>query len=519
MLTVTPVFAAPVESTAAGRIEFHPRYRAWLGKCGITSAADVLALRGEVVCGHADRHVVKVELHSGVSVRGAYLKREHVVGHRSRFCNWRDGFGWVSRAEREARTLQKLEDLGIPGPQWLAFGHDAEGRAFVLIEELTGMIPLRDLLADYSLSADERRLLAERLGRMLAECHSAGIGTPELAAKHVLVRPGALQPTLIDWQSSRNNPTISESEATAWFGALRATSADEAVNLRDRLRMLWAYRRVMKASGTPPSQRCGAFARAIRDASREQLKRSSVRQQLGVRDATPQRLVWLDGEAFVAIPEIAGAWSKSPACEPFYDLPVNVEPITLPCGTKGELTRYRTVDPLGRIVAAIRERPWRSPGAKAARVCFHLQRFGIPGPKLLAFGQRWKSMFEMQSFVVVRACDRSRIDESITPDNPLRNRTLADIGQLLKRLHDASCRFHRVILGAKPLLVLTPELGVASTGAVSIVRRLSPGQARADLARALTGMDHLDKMRVLRSYLGSGAADHTEWDRFARAVL
>ena len=208
MLTATPTFAAPVETLASGWIEFHPRYRAWLGKCGVRTAADALALRGEVVGGHADRHVVKIELHSGVSVRGAYLKREHVVARRSRFRNWREGFGWVSRAEREARTLQKLEELGLPGPQWLAYGEDAAGRAFLLIEELTGAVPLREYFTDTALTADESRLLAERIGRMLAEYHAAGVGTPELAAKHLLLRSRALQPIMIDWQSGRNDRVV-----------------------------------------------------------------------------------------------------------------------------------------------------------------------------------------------------------------------------------------------------------------------------------------------------------------------
>jgi hypothetical protein len=37
-----------------------------------------------------------------------------------RLKNYRAGFGWVSRCEREAMTLQALESCGLPGPQWLA---------------------------------------------------------------------------------------------------------------------------------------------------------------------------------------------------------------------------------------------------------------------------------------------------------------------------------------------------------------------------------------------------------------
>ncbi len=519
MLTATPTFAAPAEATATGRIEFHPRYRAWLGKCGVRRAADAVALRGEVVGGHADRHVVKVELHSGVSVRGAYLKREHVVGRRSRFRNWKEGFGWVSRAEREAVTLQKLEELGLPGPQWLAYGEDAAGRAFLLIEELTGAVPLREHLADTVLTADEFRLLAERIGRMLAEYHAAGIGTPELAAKHVLLRPGALQPILIDWQSGRNDRAVSPADAAAWFGTLHATLPEGGVTLRDRLRVLWAYRRVLKACGIASSQTFGACVRAVRTASAKQSKRSSVQQQLGATGTAPQRLVWLDGEAMVAIPEVALAWPKHRIHKPFDDLPPGTQSTVLSCGTTGELTRFRSFDPCGRFLAAIRERPWRSPGAKAARVCFHLQRFGIGGPKLLAFGQRRNSAFEMQSFVVVEAKTGREIGDRITGDHPDRNHAFAEIGQLLKRLHDARCRFHRSLLGLDPLLVLTPGFSVASASAVSIVRRVSERNARSDLTATLVGLDRLDKMRVLRAYLGSNAAERSMWARFAEVIF
>ena len=519
MLTATPTFAAPAEATAVGWIEFHPRYRAWLGKCGVNSAADAVALRGEVVGGHADRHVVKVELHSGVSVRGAYLKREHVVGRRSRFRNWREGFGWVSRARREAVTLQQLEELGLPGPQWLAHGEDAAGRAFLLIEELTGAVPLREHLADTALTAGEFRLLAERIGRMLAEYHAAGIGTPELAAKHVLLRPGALQPILIDWQSGRNDRAVSPADAAAWFGALHATLPEGGVTLRDRLRVLWAYRRVLKACGIVSSQAFGECVRAVRTASATQSKRSSVRQQLGATGTALQRLVWLDGEATVAIPEVAIAWPEHRNHKPFYDLPPGTQNIALPCGTSGELTRFRSFDPRGRFLAAIRERPWRSPGAKAARVCFHLQRFGIGGPKLLAFGQRRKSAFEAQSFVIVEAKTEHGIGDRIAGDHPDRNRALAEIGQFLRRLHDARCRFHRSLLGLDPLLIMSPKLSVASASAVLIVRRVSERNARSDLTTALVGLNRLDKMSVLRAYSGSNAAEHSTWARFSGVML
>src|SRR5690242_9263267 len=68
-------------------VVFHPRYERFLRRCGVGSAEAALALRGEVVCGHPDRHVARVELGGGSARRVVYLKREHVVGLRTRLKN------------------------------------------------------------------------------------------------------------------------------------------------------------------------------------------------------------------------------------------------------------------------------------------------------------------------------------------------------------------------------------------------------------------------------------------------
>ena len=211
----------------------------------------------------------------------------------------------------------------------------------------------------------------------------------------------------------RGNET--PAQAVQWFGTLHATLPPECLPTPVRLRMLWAYRRVLKSSGAKSLPRFGAFVRCISDSAKAAAKRSSVRQQLGAPSANPQRLVWLDGEAAVAIPGVAAHWHNGPTGEPFYDRPSGGESLARSDGTTGELTRFHTFAPLGLARAALRERPWRSPGATAARVLFHLERFGIPGPKLLAFGQRSARRCSVQSFVLT-----SPLGAAVTncPSNP-----------------------------------------------------------------------------------------------------
>ena len=72
-------------NAAGSTVVLHPRFANWLRRAGLDSAPAILALRGEVVCGHPDRHVARVQLPNG---RIIFLKLEHSVGEKTRFKNW-----------------------------------------------------------------------------------------------------------------------------------------------------------------------------------------------------------------------------------------------------------------------------------------------------------------------------------------------------------------------------------------------------------------------------------------------
>src|SRR5262245_41161667 len=94
------------------------RFRRW----GLTDPTVVFNLSGEVVSGHADRHVVRVSLGQGPQRIAAYLKREHRVRRRDRWAAWWYGFGFASLSEREAQTLAILRNASVPVPRVLASG-------------------------------------------------------------------------------------------------------------------------------------------------------------------------------------------------------------------------------------------------------------------------------------------------------------------------------------------------------------------------------------------------------------
>src|SRR5262249_51500718 len=105
---------------SGGTLTVHPAFEEFFARIGLSAASTFLELSGEVVSGHPDRHVMRVELPG--AARAFYLKRQHVVGWREKLRNRNAGFGWVSRCEREAMLLQQLADAKLPAPRWAAFG-------------------------------------------------------------------------------------------------------------------------------------------------------------------------------------------------------------------------------------------------------------------------------------------------------------------------------------------------------------------------------------------------------------
>jgi tRNA A-37 threonylcarbamoyl transferase component Bud32 len=424
-----PVKIAPTcfTRTPTGWIEINPRFREQLGAMGLTDAPAVLELPGEVVCGHSDRHVVRVELGGEVF----YLKRQHRVGWRERFRQRLAGFGWSSRSEREARLLLELEAAGFRAPAWVAYGEDGQGRAFLLLEELAGLVELRHILRNTALTQADRRELIGRVGRHTAELHAADYGTPDLTAKHVFIDPDSFAPTLIDWQNATcgKKPDMGRSLA-----ALHASLPDELASTRERLRCLRVYRGVLQQSGrTVP--RFSTLARAIAHEAILLGNRSSIRDQRQHSTAGPcQRLVWLAGEAVCAVPDVAATWPVPAIAPPFYGHEPGSTLIRICDGRDAVLVQGCSVAPLGRFRSWLRGRTWRSPGAILGRILFHLERYGVPAPRLLAFGQLFTGIMAAEWFVLYEAPAGEPLnDEPVTP--VMAKRLMA----LLAQLHDAGC--------------------------------------------------------------------------------
>jgi tRNA A-37 threonylcarbamoyl transferase component Bud32 len=384
-------------------VEINPKYQDLLCRHGLVGADEFLQLPSVVISGHPDRHVAQVTLGHGPEAVTAFLKREHRVCWKDRLANACAGFGFASKAVHEALLLQLLPRGGVGCPEWLAFGEDDRGRAFVLVRELTGCRDLRVFLEErQGATPGQRYRFARRLGEALARMHAAGFDHPDLYAKHVLVEPHTEAIYLLDWQRSHYRTAIGWRRRRRDLAALHATLADRLVRPRERLACLRAY---LRASGRPlmsgDLRLIGRFADAL-------LRRRHVREQHQTPLGTgTQNLIWLNGEALCVTREFWArcggelpAWLAACGAAPLAGRLVSAQ-VELPDGGRAVLVRRRRFQPLRWLWGRLRRRRPASPELRQAGMLFRLQRHGVPTPRLLAVGQRETAPGWLESFLLV----------------------------------------------------------------------------------------------------------------------
>jgi hypothetical protein len=222
--------------------------------------------------------------------------------------------------------------------------------------------------------------------------------------------------------------------------------------------------------------------------------------------------VWLAGEAVCTRPEIAGAWPTPPAGPPFYGVE-NPGPVvvTLPGKPPATLIRFRSTARPGWLDRLL-GRPWRSPAANLARVYFHLERAGVPVPRLLAFGQRRAGLAAGESFVLYAAVAHVLpLGGFVTAAEPeSRRRVLFATGAVLRSIHDAGCRFDRRARGAEFVRVgEAGEVVVDPTAGLRKVRSVASAGRDRDLRRlfAAVFLSRPDRLRLLAGYHAGDGRD------------
>lgn len=496
-------------------LEINPRYRDFLQRHRLLSADDFLALPGPIVSGHPDRHVARVALGSGPDAMGGFLKREHRVLWRERLGNACAGFGFVSHSRREAQLLRHLRRAGVGCPEWIAAGEDANGRAFLLVRELSGATELRQWLRSSEATPIHRRRLARRLGEVLAHVHDAGFDQPNLYSKHVLLGADRSTFHFLDWQRSRWRHFLGWPRRWRNLAALHATLADDLAGPRDRRTFLHAYLRATLPGATPRFFRARALRCIVDHAARLMRYRHIRELRRPPLVGGTQQLIWLDGEALCVTPEMREIFTvRRPSWLTEPTDGVEWSTVAVPGSPRAMLVR-RGNWTLANLWTWLCGWPARSPELRQAALLFRLQRYGIRGPRLLAFGQRRVSPGRLQSFLLAEMPRKTTgfVEWLMRPPSGKaelseRRCLIRQAATLLKNLHEASCYLRR--REALPLQVhwrpgKAAEVVLGQVEGIRLRRHAGPRRQLADLARlraALPRCNRSDALRFLLAYLG-----------------
>ncbi len=385
-------------------VEIMPPFEALFRRHGMESAASFLGWIGVLVNHHRHRQVEQVAFSPlppgegpGVRVKHQppdalpspptplpegeggkfYLKKQSAVTWHERFRNAWAGFGWCSTAVREGATLQALRRAGVSCPEVAALGED-DRQAFVLMREEAGLSDLRTLLQELRCER-ERCRLAVTLGRELARLHDAGFDHPDLLAKHILAGPanGAFRFCILDWQRSQYRRAVPWRIRSRDLAILDATLLELLASDRLRLRCLRSYRLAARSSEKPPLER---LARQIR------MEAERLRGQRRIRDVgqlpTPagdQAFVPLRGGEVLIVRSFA---ERLNACGPGEWMALLAQDTAHVWDLLSAFACAAGSETVSLHVAA--EAETGGPIPRLAHALFRLQRFGVPGPRLLA---------------------------------------------------------------------------------------------------------------------------------------
>jgi len=138
---------------------------------------------------------------------------------------------WAACAENEATALTELRRHSIPCASLVASGRLADGRAFVMTEDLVGFVPADKLIA----AGESFDRISATTAELAARLHSAGFHHRDLYLCHFMVRPGDDKPEvrLIDAARVRRLPPwplrnrwIVKDLAQFWYSATQLAITD-----------------------------------------------------------------------------------------------------------------------------------------------------------------------------------------------------------------------------------------------------------------------------------------------------
>lgn len=460
---------------------------------GWDSVQSFLKWTGILVNLHRGRQVEQVSLpprQSAESHRECsfFLKKETTVRWRDRFHNAWDGFGWCSTSVREAAIVKSAHAAGIGCPEVVAFGEHRR-QAFVLLRDESDLTDLRVFL-EAAQCERERQAVAEALGEHIAHLHNNGFDHPDLFAKHILVGRTAsgFRFCILDWARARRRKSVSWRCRRRQLAVLGATLHDSLASGRLRLRFLRAYRRTAtQKMEALPLPRLADEIRGETDALRQ---RRSIRE-LG------QRAIPAADQQFVSIPSPRLLIVRSH----FERFGGQLPDWLIQAGEGGPTEVLESTIPSGFQFHGWPGSSFEMTMPPLAHVLFHLQRFGVPVPKLIAVGVSGDGTFAVTHLEPTMPFHQFFADASPAS----KHRLLCSAGKILRQIHDAGFHLPPGDSWARRIAVVqgSEKVVIAEVNALARSSVSWRDLFRADFSHVISNFSRADQIRFLKAYLGA----------------
>ena len=216
------------------------------GRAGLTSLKVFMEIDdGEMLAHRRGRTRRKITLDGPVVF---YLKQYDKPGIFKRLAeNWGKR---VSRGRWELHNILNIERAGLATVRAAAVGEGEAGAgSFILLEELSGYLPMHEFLEDFLADAEEpnkrraKRELVRAVARLARRLHTSGIVHRDLYICHIFVHPERPIESLrlIDLQRIRKHGKMRLYGLVKDLAALNYSADHPAISRTDRMRFVCEY--------------------------------------------------------------------------------------------------------------------------------------------------------------------------------------------------------------------------------------------------------------------------------------
>ncbi len=219
----------------------------WAGRDAFTA---VEQLQGEVFRELEARRTLRTE----VAGQGYFVKIHRGIGWREIVKNLLTLRWPVLGAGQEWRALQRLQQVGVPSMQAVAFGergvNPAHQHSFIITQELAPTLSLEDFTLNWANQPPAATLkwaLIAEVAKMIRCMHQAGVNHRDCYLCHFLLHtdqpltPTSLRLSLIDLHRAQTRATTPRRWRDKDLAALYFSALEIGLTRRDRWRFLRHY--------------------------------------------------------------------------------------------------------------------------------------------------------------------------------------------------------------------------------------------------------------------------------------